>query len=710
MKEARSAKFRVLTALILVATAWACQTGGSNEEVEVLGSYPAIEVSPAEVCAGGQTGFSACRLEFEMGAVEAGGKASSILVIKNSGERPLLVKSLELVDFQVEGGGEDVSPVFSLDLPAPYTAAQGAGDEFLVAALGDGDDTMPEELAIRVSFHRPNDELARSASLILRTDASNAPEVTIGIVTVAGFPRIQINPTWIDFQQVSAGTDDVRKINVFNTGDADLAITGFTAVGSEFYMISVHGTDYAVGAETASGLTFDEALVVSPGEKTYFDVRFVPLDADPANAVLVLYSNDPEAEGGSEVVLSGNETVPCLAINPKEVSFGGKFVGEEAVVPVELASCGDAPVHITGLHFAEGSSPDFSFLLDQEVSPEDPLVIPIGGAFMLDVVYEPDEVNPVSEDGYMLLDEATLVFENNTFDEEKALHMDGAGTGGKCPTAIIKVAEGDEVIPQTVLHLTGDESYSPFGAIVKWQWSVEGPPGSVDVFVPSYNFPNPTLAANIAGIYTIQLTVFDEVGTPSCYPAVREVIVVPDEALHMELLWHNPEDLDETDTGPEAGADLDLHFLHPYAAGPDLDADGAPDGWFDIPWDCFWFNAHPNWGSFAPEIDDDPGLDRDDTDGGGPENINLDIPEDLLYRVGVHYWNDHGYGAAYATIRIYLYGQLVFEVTDVMLVEHDMWEVATIEWPSGQVTMVTDPDTGGYKVTPNYCNPWFGCP
>ena len=39
--------------------------------------------------------------------------------------------------------------------------------------------------------------------------------------------------------------------------------------------------------------------------------------------------------------------------------------------------------------------------------------------------------------------------------------------------------------------------------------------------------------------------------------------------------------------------------------------------------DCFWFNAHPNWGSFDPSVDDDPGLDRDDTDGAGPENLFL---------------------------------------------------------------------------------------
>ena len=175
--------------------------------------------------------------------------------------------------------------------------------------------------------------------------------------------------------------------------------------------------------------------------------------------------------------------------------------------------------------------------------------------------------------------------------------------------------------------------------------------------------------------------------------------------LHVELLWHTPEDPDETDTGPETGADLDLHFLHSWAAGPDLDGNGKPDGWFDMPFDTFWFNATPNWGSFAPGGDDDPRLDRDDTDGAGPENLNLDTPENVVYRVGVHYWNDHGYGSAFATVRVYVYGSLVFEVTDVLLVDRDMWDVCGIEWPSGKVTLVTD--AGGYKITPDYANPLF---
>ena len=185
-----------------------------------------------------------------------------------------------------------------------------------------------------------------------------------------------------------------------------------------------------------------------------------------------------------------------------------------------------------------------------------------------------------------------------------------------------------------------------------------------------------------------------------------EVVVIPDNAIHIELLWHTPEDLDETDMGPEAGADLDLHFTHQSASGPDLDKDGNPDPWFDMPFDCFWFSAHPNWGLYDPAVDDDPTLVLDDTDGAGPEILTLNNPENIKYKVGVHYWNDHKFGGSYATVKAYVWSQQVIAVKNVLLNDLDMWEVLSITWPDEIIELVID-DYGNYKITPLYENPYF---
>jgi len=271
----------------------------------------------------------------------------------------------------------------------------------------------------------------------------------------------------------------------------------------------------------------------------------------------------------------------------------------------------------------------------------------------------------------------------------------------QCAKAVIACAEGDEVIPQTVLHLNGEGSYSANGNITKWEWEVEQPAGSQSVFLPSNEESNPSFEANVAGVYTFALRVWNDVDSPSCLPAGYKVVVIPDTAIHVELLWHTPEDPDETDSGPGAGADVDLHFQHPFASGPDLDGCGTPDGWCDPLFDCFSFNPHPEWGSYDPAVGDNPHLDRDDSDGAGPENINLAVAEDVVYRVGAHYWDDHGYGASYATVRVFLWSDLVFEVADLMLVDMDMWDVCTIDWAAGEVHVVAS-YCGQYKITPQY--------
>jgi hypothetical protein len=177
--------------------------------------------------------------------------------------------------------------------------------------------------------------------------------------------------------------------------------------------------------------------------------------------------------------------------------------------------------------------------------------------------------------------------------------------------------------------------------------------------------------------------------------------VVSDQAIHIELTWETPLDPDPYDEGPEAGTDLDLHFKHPKAMW------NEEEGWFHQPFDCYWFNRHPNWGSLDPEAGDDPSLDRDDTDGAGPENLNLGSPEDgQIYALAVHVHDDHAYGPSWARVRVYIFGALVLETAPVELVSHDLWKVATIQWPSQEVVALTG-EGGGPHIISAYESPLF---
>jgi hypothetical protein len=176
--------------------------------------------------------------------------------------------------------------------------------------------------------------------------------------------------------------------------------------------------------------------------------------------------------------------------------------------------------------------------------------------------------------------------------------------------------------------------------------------------------------------------------------------------IDIELTWESPEDPIPNDRGVMAGTDLDLHLTHPNASQEDLDGDGNADPWFDPDWDCWWFYPVQNWGSISSN-DDNAVLDREGKDGFCQEIVRIDKPEDgKTYAIGVNYWDDHGFGSALATVRVYVGGVLKYTAEDVALIRHDFWWVGTIDWHSGSVLGKTTAE-GGRWVTHDYHHPLF---
>jgi len=172
------------------------------------------------------------------------------------------------------------------------------------------------------------------------------------------------------------------------------------------------------------------------------------------------------------------------------------------------------------------------------------------------------------------------------------------------------------------------------------------------------------------------------------------MVVIGNESIHVELIW-NTSGAPEVDDGP-CGADLDLHLLHPFEDPQWIDWEGPSKGWFTTPWDCFRANPTPDWGD--PGSEDDPEL-IPSSGGCGGEAFFLKWPEELPYRVAVHVWDDLGFGVTNTTIRVYIYGALVFEYTDVELAHDDFWEVCTVSWPTGKIHFLEN-DSGGPLIYP----------
>lgn len=637
---------------------------------------------------GGEGGFHAgalpvLELRVDGHSVPDGGSAT--VQIPADGER--IVGSLQLVNtgtgvLRIDALTLDVSPEGSLRLDLPGLPLElppsGRGSESLIS--------IPLIALTSVGPSAPPD-----AWLSVRTNRllSGGSDATIRLRGARPAGQLEVSPSAVDFGTQGLG-EHARDVAFLVTGGASVAVGAIVLRGDPGF--GVDGPDGPIWGDSLGPdgrIAFDPPLVITAGQVHTRRVYFRPLAGSAPGAAAVGTLEIHSADGlARAVALSANTNAPCLLATPDHVDFGTRLVGQASTVTVSLRSCGTGAVTISEIALDPATHEGFS-VADL---PGLPLTLAPNAAFDIPVSYLPLELSPLATgDGEdtLLADHGVLILRSNAPIPELTVPLSGAGALSIPPTPVIVIAEGDEVIPQTRLHLSGTQSYGA-APIVRYQWTVEQPGGSVSALLPSPAAPEITLDANVAGVYRFTLIVEDASGAVSPVAAEAFVHVIPDEAIHIELLWDTPGDPDQSDEGPEAGADMDLHFVHPFAAG---------DGWFDIPFDAFWFNAHPNWGALPPHIDDNPGLDRDDTDGGGPENMNLALPEDgLTYKVGVHYWSDHGFGPSTATLRVYIYNELSYEASCPML-PLDLWDAARILWPSGDVQPVgTD---GECVITPN---------
>lgn len=224
-----------------------------------------------------------------------------------------------------------------------------------------------------------------------------------------------------------------------------------------------------------------------------------------------------------------------------------------------------------------------------------------------------------------------------------------------------------------------------------FKWSLTSPWSSTAKFIPDASSRTVQLTPKIVGEYAVCLQTFAANANMHCSEC-KSLDLSP--RLVVELTWHTPGDTDDTDTGPCAGADLDLHVADQLAAEPDQDCDGKPDLWFDPFHDCWAQNPHVSWIFPWAALPGDATLDKDDTAGVGPETTSVWPADGTTYSIGVHAGNDCGFGPSQAKVRVYAYGALAFEAQQ-LLNPGDMWFVATFTSAGLDVTPC--------KPQPNVC-------
>ncbi len=451
-------------------------------------------------------------------------------------------------------------------------------------------------------------------------------------------PRIVVTPEVLDFGEVVVDYSLPGQVKIINAGRGVLEIDE----------ISLNGDDV---------FTLGDVPVTIPGDGTYdLDLSFLPVDPIGYTSTLSIHTNDEDDPVVPVTVIGAGIEAPTpdISCDPLSIDFGTVASGTLSMQFFTCTNLGGDDLYISEQIGAGGGAMQVQTDLTGDV-------LPPGQDTQIVVLYA-----PTTDAG----DNGTITLSTNDPDEPTTL-LTMVGNGGgdfDYPVAVVECPSS--AVPRQTITVSGGGSYDPNGfEPLTYYWTVDGPYDGIDSTTSDTDV---YVQLDLAGSYIVTLQVENSIGLLSA-PTVCRVDAIPEEQLHVELVW-------------EDSNDFDLHLMN---------GDGSL---FDAVNDCNYCNVNPNWGTSAAT--DDPTLDLDAwQDPPGVENINIDTPADDLYSVKVHYYEASGAGDVVATVNIYLYGVLEGSYSRVMS-RNKVWDVAQISWPEGYIL---EEDVDLYTPEYRYC-------
>ena len=339
---------------------------------------------------------------------------------------------------------------------------------------------------------------------------------------------------------------------------------------------------------------------------------------------------------------------PCLSVQPTSVDFGGLGLGDTAETTLTIGNCAEPrgfDLQITGLSLTGEAAIAYDTDLDTPfaIAPQDEVSLQVAftppqrvGRYTADLIVD-------SDGGSAIIPLSGAVVDASECPVADLACTTDPDFADPAPGPRVSADVGDTVYC-TAAGSSGAEGIAGFD----WAFTSRPDGAPAPTLEPNSQSEDVSFSATRPGEYTLELGVTDSSGTPSCFNDVGTIVVQepidpPVGGLSISLNWDTPGDLNPSDTGPSAGSDLDLLLRHP---------DGTV--WTGSMFDQFvlnFLNTMPEWGPAGPV--GNPSLDRDDSDGWGPENVSIDLPEvGVGYEIGINYFTDNGYGESTPTIVI----------------------------------------------------------
>ncbi|WP_158542449.1 choice-of-anchor D domain-containing protein [Lujinxingia litoralis] len=552
----------------------------------------------------------------------------------------------------------------------------------------------PQQDAVVEVTYTPDGQGAASGRVrILSSDPRYSEEspLYVNVSTLGNTPELLVDPPIVRFARATPGAFERREVRLINIGTAPLTIYEEPVYGGgEDFSIEIPERAYPL---TLQPFDSEQSLEEPERYELVIGILYQPTGQGGDTGEIAIETDDVrdphpvrEGRGLTRIDVLANADAPCIEVDSRNRNLGQVPIGSVARDRVRVTNCGTKTLSLENI------------LLDQQ-----------GDSFELDLGSwdsngdgQMDRAVSVARDTtvefgvrYVPLVEGTeraqiVIVNDDPIQPELPVDLVARGADGECPVASalgrVRGVSGTgrpslSAIPLQYVILDGSQSSDPDGAVVDYEWEVlQGPPGTLVQLGPTQDDPLDTDGSRrefrllTAGTYRIGLNVIDNDGFRSCEQAVVEITSVPDQDIHIELTWTNPEDPDE---GDSEGSDVDLHLTKM-----------GPGRWAEEPYSIYF--QYPNRSEEPIWNPEDPSLDIDVRDGAGPENITMRTPSGCeWYAVGVHYYRQL-FGTAYATVRIYIQGSLRYESTLQPLERTgEFWDVARIHWSAeGQATIV----------------------
>jgi hypothetical protein len=652
----------VFVGMMLVASAVFshCECGDSDlsNTFPQLGRYfvsPTLEVFPIQRFG---TIPPSNVIDVDFGEVALQTTTHQYLFFRNEGDADL---DLYPIDF-----ADDFSPDFSISCVEEGETIQNCqhlDGSFIKAAPG-------RDLIIDIVY-APKEASADFGSFTASFNTKEHKDVTVNLTGHGVSSDLCVTPTEVDFGNVLVGSNQSKSFTITNCGSTNISITN---------LAFIQGSSNAFSLPSLPSFPYP----LAPNANVAVSVQYQPAQARADAGNVGIYSNaataDPITHLTETVAVRGNAgAANCdVVATPSPADFGEVTVGEMKPITIIITNNGNSICTFNNATLTQTGS---VFLIAQYPSPN----TSFGPQQSLSVLVQYTPISAGQNQGTLNL------FTSDSDTSE--IHVSLAGTGklaGNGPVAVCSVTPTLIHALNETLNWKGDTSYDTNNVpIITYNWTIVSFPNGAAATLNGTG-SNRTTLPDMAGTYTAQLVVVNQ-NNQSSPPCTATATFSPSEDLWIEMFWTVPTD------------DMDLHLIAADLATAQAFVATNRDCYFEnctprcctgSPPGCPVINKCVDWGS-AGYTDEDPHLDLDDTEGTGPENVNVLHPPNGTYTVFVHDFFYVGnecsdcLGNNTVTVNVYIRGtrQKSYQCNMTGEPQHSYggWYVCTIDWPSGNI-------------------------